>query len=210
MALFHSSGFRGAAAIAGLVVSAGVLADAHGMKASATIIGCENKKIEGIATLVEQTTPEGIKEVTVEMRVTGLTDGKHAVHIHEVGACEPCGAAGGHHDPGPYGESRPDSAGDDAPAKDINHPYHMGDLINLDVKEGLGVMKHTTNRVTLSPGRLSILDENGSAFIIHTNPDTYCDHESDLKKGCAGGSRDACGIIRASGDATYPSEGEDT
>ncbi len=58
-------------------------------------------------------------------------------------------------------------------------------------------MVHTTNRVTLSPGRLSILDDDGSAFIIHTNPDTYCDEEADLKKGCAGGSRDACGIIRA-------------
>jgi hypothetical protein len=27
--------------------------------------------------------------------------------------------------------------------------------------------------------------------------DTYCDEETDLKKGCAGGSRDACGIIKA-------------
>ncbi len=215
MVSIRLTGLRGAAALAGLAVSAGALADAHGMKASATITGCEDRPttgipIEGIATLVEQTTPEGIKEVTVEMRVTGLTDGKHAVHIHEVGACKPCGAAKGHHDPGPYGESRPDSAGDETPAKDINHPYHMGDLINLEVKDGLGVMKHTTNRVTLSPGRLSILDEDGSAFIIHTNPDTYCDHESDLKKGCAGGSRDACGIIRADGEATYPSEGEDS
>jgi Cu-Zn family superoxide dismutase len=58
-------------------------------------------------------------------------------------------------------------------------------------------MKHTTNRVTLSPGLLSILDEDGSAFIIHTNADTYCDEEADLKKGCAGGARDACGIIHA-------------
>jgi Cu-Zn family superoxide dismutase len=171
----------------------------HEMKATAEIKGCDNPAISGTATLVEQVTPEGIKEVTVTMRVTGLTDGKHAVHIHETAACEPCGAAGGHHDPGPYGESRPDSAGDETPAKDINHPYHMGDLINLDVKDGVGEMEHTTNRVTLSPGRLSILDENGSAFIIHTNPDTYCDEESDLKKGCAGGSRDACGIIRPAG-----------
>lgn len=171
----------------------------HEMKATAEIKGCENPEISGTATLVEQVTPEGIKEVTVTMRVTGLTDGKHAVHIHETAACEPCGAAGGHHDPGPYGESRPDSAGDATPAKDINHPYHMGDLINLDVKDGVGEMTHTTNRVTLSPGRLTILDENGSAFIIHTNPDTYCDEESDLKKGCAGGSRDACGIIRPAG-----------
>jgi len=54
--------------------------------------------------------------------------------------------------------------------------------------------------VTLSPGRLTILDDNGSAFIIHTNTDTYCDEETDLKKGCAGGSRDACGIIRPVGN----------
>ncbi len=193
---------RQGAAILG-VMALGVAAQAlgahHEMKATAEIKGCENPAISGTATLTEQVTPEGIKEVTVEMRVTGLTDGRHAVHIHEVAACEPCGAAGGHHDPGPFGQSRPDSAGDETPAKDINHPYHMGDLINLEVKDGVGVMKHTTNRVTLSPGSLSILDENGSSFIIHTNPDTYCDEESDLKKGCAGGSRDACGIIRPVG-----------
>lgn len=169
---------------------------AGAMKAAAEIKGCTDPNITGTATLTEQVTAEGIKEVTVEMKVSGLTDGKHAVHIHEVGACEPCGAAKGHHDPGPFGQSRPDSAGDEVPANDINHPYHMGDLVNLDVKDGTGHMQHTTNRVTLSAGRLSILDEDGSAFIIHTNEDTYCDQESELKKGCAGGSRDACGVIK--------------
>lgn len=169
---------------------------ADGLRAEAEMKGCTNPDIRGTATLVEHTSPEGIKEVTVEMKVTGLTDGKHAVHIHEVAACEPCSAAGGHHDPGPFGQSRPDSATDEVPAKDINHPYHMGDLINLEVKDGVGTMKHTTNRVTLSPGRLSIFDENGSSFIVHTAQDTYCDEESDLKKGCAGGARDACGIIK--------------
>jgi Cu-Zn family superoxide dismutase len=182
-----------AAALA--VGSAGVQAAA--MKASAEIKGCTDQNIKGTATLTEQVTPEGIKEVTVEMKVMGLSDGKHAVHIHEVAACEPCGEAKGHHDPGPFGESRPDSAGDEAPAMDINHPYHMGDLINIEVKDGVGHMTHTTNRITLSPGRLSILDENGSSFIIHTKEDTCCDEESDLKKGCAGGPRDACGIIKA-------------
>jgi Cu-Zn family superoxide dismutase len=172
-------------------------ADSHALKATADIKGCTDPGISGTARLVEKTSPEGIKEVTVKMMVEGLSDGKHAVHIHEVGACEPCGAAKGHHDPGPFGQSRPDSAGDDVPAADINHPYHMGDLINIEVKNGKGEMMHTTNRVTLSPGRLSILDEDGSAFIIHTYADTYCDEESDLKKGCAGGPRDACGIIRA-------------
>ena len=172
-------------------------ADSHALKATAEIKGCTDPNITGTAKLIEKTSAEGIKEVTVKMKVEGLSDGKHAVHIHETGACEPCGAAKGHHDPGPFGQTRPDSATDDVPAADINHPYHMGDLVNIEVKNGKGEMVHTTNRVTLSPGRLSILDEDGSAFIIHTNPDTYCDEESDLQKGCAGGARDACGIIRA-------------
>ena len=187
-------GFLGIALMAAGTWSS--VATAEGLKAVAEMKGCTSPAISGTATLVEQTTAEGIKQVTVEMTVKGLTDGKHAVHIHEVASCEPCGSAGGHHDPGPFGQSRPDSATDDVPAKDINHPYHMGDLINLEVKDGVGTMKHTTNRVTLSPGRLSIFDENGSSFIVHTAQDTYCDEESDLKKGCAGGARDACGIIK--------------
>src|SRR5210317_258131 len=164
--------------------------------ATAKIKGCTDPGISGNATLIEEITEEGIKEVSISLKVQGLSDGKHAVHIHETGACEPCGAAMGHHDPGPFGQTRPDSAGDEDPAADINHPYHMGDLINIEVKNGKGIMVHTTNRVTLSPGRLSIIDADGSAFIIHTNSDTYCNEETDLKKGCAGGARDACGIIR--------------
>ena len=169
---------------------------AEGLAAVADLKGCTNAAISGKATLQEQVTPEGIKEVTVELTVKGLPDGKHAVHIHEVGSCEPCAAAGGHHDPGPAGQSRPDTSADTVPATDINHPFHMGDLINLDVKNGVGTLRHTTNRVTLAPGRLSIFDADGSAIIVHAQADTYCDEESDLRKGCAGGAREACGIIR--------------
>jgi Cu-Zn family superoxide dismutase len=181
---------------AALLSLGSVAAQADGLKAMADIKGCTDANISGTATLTEAVSGEGIKEVAVNMKVTGLKDGKHAVHIHETAACEPCGAAKGHHDPGPFGQTRPDSAGDEVPAKDINHPYHMGDLVNIEVKDGSGEMTHTTNRITLSPGRLSIFDADGSAFIIHTYEDTYCDEESDLKKGCAGGPRDACGIIR--------------
>jgi Cu-Zn family superoxide dismutase len=173
-----------------------VIAAADGLAAVADIKGCTNAAITGTARLKEQVTPEGVKEVTVELKVKGLPDGKHAVHIHEVGACEPCSAAGGHHDPGPAGQSRPDSATDTVPATDINHPFHMGDLINLDVRNGVGLLRHTTNRVTLAPGRLSIFDADGSAIVVHTQADTYCNEESDLRKGCAGGAREACGVIR--------------
>lgn len=169
------------------------------MRAEARIQGCTDPKISGVAILTEEVSEEGIKQVSVAMRVEGLSDGKHAVHIHETAACEPCGAAGGHPDPGPFGQSRPDSATKEEPAGDINHPYHMGDLINIEVKNGVGRMQHVTNRVTLSPGRLTLFDEGGSAFIIHTYEDTYCDRETEVKKGCAGGPRDACGIIMSAG-----------
>jgi superoxide dismutase, Cu-Zn family len=174
------------------------IAAADGLAAVADLKGCTNAAITGKATLIEQVTAEGVKEVTVELRVKGLPDGKHAVHIHEVGLCEPCAAAGGHHDPGPAGQPRPDTASDIVPATDINHPFHMGDLINLDVKDGVGTLRHTTNRVTLAPGRLSVFDADGSAIVVHAQADTYCDAESDLRKGCAGGAREACGIIRLS------------
>ena len=123
------------------------------------------------------------------MLVRGLSDGAHAVHVHETAACEPCTAAASHHDPGPHGKSTPD-------APDVNHPYHMGDFINIEVENGVGIMQTESNRFTLSPGRLSILDEDGSAFIIHAEKYTYCDHEDELNAGCAGGARDACGIIK--------------
>jgi Cu-Zn family superoxide dismutase len=186
---------RSIVALAAVVLVPAVAA-ADGLRASAAMKGCTDARIAGTATLVEQVTAEGVKEVTVALRVTGLPDGKHAVHIHETAACEPCAAAGGHHDPGPFGQSRPDTASDVSPATDINHPFHMGDLINLDVKDGVGTLQHTTNRVTLSPGRLSVFDKDGSSIIVHTQADTYCDEESDLKKGCAGGAREACGIIQ--------------
>jgi Cu-Zn family superoxide dismutase len=174
------------------------LADAP-VEVTAEFQGCGETKVTGTAKLVEQVTAEGVKEVKVEMKVQGLTDGKHAVHIHEVGKCEPCAAAGGHHDPGPFGQSRPDTSSEATPATDINHPFHMGDLINLEVKNGVGTLTHTTNRVTLSPGRLSVFDADGSSIIVHTQADTYCDEETELKKGCAGGAREACAVLKPVG-----------
>ena len=142
--------------------------------------------IRGTATLSERPSDEGVKLVDVVLRVRGLPPGKHAVHIHETAACEPCGAAGGHFDPGEFGETNPDA----------NHPFHSGDLININAKsKGHAVMHTITSRVTLSSGTLSLFDEDGSAFIIHVDPDTYCPDHPDELAGCAGGARLACGVI---------------
>jgi Cu-Zn family superoxide dismutase len=122
------------------------------------------------------------------MRVRGLADGKHAVHVHAVGLCSPCSMAGGHFDPGPSGNPSPDG----------NHPYHSGDLVNIDVKKGYGLMRTTSSRITLSPGPLSVFDLDGSAIIIHALPDTYC--LGGEVAGCAGGARMACGRIELVSD----------
>ena len=79
------------------------------------------------------------------------------------------------------------------PPSIANHPFHSGDLVNIDVHGGYGVLLTLTTRVTLAPGPLSIFDKDGSALIIHEKPDTYCP-QGDVHD-CAGGGRAACGII---------------
>lgn len=152
--------------------------------AFAEIYGCRGEGRLGRAVLVEKPSDQGVKTVSISIKVRGLSEGEHAVHIHETGQCEPCGDAGGHFDPGPNSNPSPDG----------NHPFHMGDLVNIDVnRRGKGKLKALTTRITLSPGPLSVFDDNGSAFIIHDFEDTFC--PDGAVAGCAGGSRAACGII---------------
>lgn len=154
--------------------------------ARALIQGCEDAHVRGEARLVERPSAEGVKVVDIVLRVTGLPPGAHAVHIHETASCTPCKSAGGHFDPGPHG----------APDPDANHPYHSGDLVNVHVnRAGQGALRTTTSRVSLSPGPLSLFDADGSAFIVHVDPDSYC--PQGPQKGCAGGARAACGVIEA-------------
>lgn len=128
----------------------------------------------------------GLMAVEIEVDVTGLKPGPHGLHLHAVGKCDPPGfvTAGGHFDPGPAGNTDPDA----------NHPFHMGDLPNLvaDVK-GHAVLKTVTTRVTLGPGPLSLFDADGTAIIVHANPDQGITGES--KSGVSGGPRLACGVI---------------
>jgi Cu-Zn family superoxide dismutase len=140
--------------------------------------------ITGTADFVEHDMGAS-RVVDVTVNVTGLKPGMHGVHLHAVGKCEPdFTAAAGHFDPGPAGNTDPDA----------NHPYHMGDLPNLNIgANGRGVMKATTSRVTLSDGPLSLFDEDGSAIIIHGNPDQGI--TGAPKSGVSGGPRVACGVI---------------
>jgi len=152
--------------------------------ASADISSCDGSDISGKVFFVELPSEQGVKVVLVSAWTQGLSPGQHAVHVHETANCTPCSAANGHFDPGPHANPNPDA----------NHPFHSGDLVNMKVgATGIGILRTATSRLTLSPGPLSINDNDGSALIIHVDPDTYCPN-GDVA-GCAGGGRAACGII---------------
>lgn len=185
----------------GLLVVAGLLgacAEGEGgstsregsVRAIATIEGAPGSDIKGEVKFVEG--PKGKNQpapgVRVVARIRGLTSGREqGFHIHEKGTCEPpFTSAGGHFDPGPFGN----------PSPDANHPFHMGDLPNLDVgKGGIGRLTHSTSRITLAPGPLSILDADGSAIILHKEEDRGIPGE----QGASGGPRVACGVIKLQG-----------
>jgi Cu/Zn superoxide dismutase len=128
----------------------------------------------------------GTRRVEITATIEGLAPGAHGFHLHAVGKCEPdFAAAGGHFDPGPAGNT-------DA---DANHPYHMGDMPNLVADaSGKATLKTMTTRVTLSAGPLSVFDADGTAIIVHGNPDQGT--TGAPKSGLSGGPRVACGVIQ--------------
>jgi Cu-Zn family superoxide dismutase len=155
-------------------------------RAVATIKG---DGISGTATLIEFEMGT-LHAVHVRVKVHGdkgkLEPGLHGVHLHAKGDCSAANftSAGGHFDPGPNGNSDPDA----------NHPYHMGDLPNMEVDaNGNGELAALTSRVTLTSGPVSLFDEDGSAIVIHKNRDQGITGPS--KSGVSGGPRAACGVI---------------
>jgi len=172
-----------AAAAIATAMSVAAAAQARGSQAAATA-DITGKGIKGTAELTERTQAGG-KIVEISLQVSGLPPGRHGVHLHAVGKCEPdFTAAGGHFDPGPASNTDPDA----------NHPFHMGDIPNLEVAaNGTGSMKVMTTRVTLSDGPLSVFDADGTAIIIHGNEDQGI--TGAPKSGVSGGPRIACGVL---------------
>ncbi len=147
--------------------------------------------ITGEAHLYEEY--EGRVRIKLKLKGTPeskLTPGRHAIHIHETGNCEPFSAAKGHFDGNEYGAN---------PNANVspglgNHPYHLGDLQNLSVgNDRTGSLYTITSRVTLSEGLNTIHDLDGSAFIIHEFEDKYL--PDPPTKDAPGGPRIACGVI---------------
>ena len=144
--------------------------------AGADIVNADGKVI-GKATLEQM--PTG---VLISVDVTGLPPGGHGIHLHATGSCTPdFKAAGGHINPDKAKHGLRNPEGPDA-----------GDLPNLfAAADGSARAEFFTTRVSVSGGdRAALLDGDGSAVIIHENPD---DHMTQPIGGSGG--RIACGVI---------------
>ena len=190
----HSRKLQFAAAAFAAALPAVLVAQQPTGRAIATIKG---QNISGTVELREVMNAQtvhaghdtGTRAVEITATIRGLTPGAHGFHLHAVGKCEPdFAAAGGHFDPGPAANTDPDA----------NHPYHMGDMPNLVAdRNGVARLKTTTTRVTLSAGPLSLFDADGTAIIVHGNPDQG--KTGEPKSGISGGPRVACGVVEAQG-----------
>ena len=132
-----------------------------------------------IGKVTFQQAPAG---VLVSVDVTGLPPGGHGIHLHAVGSCSPdFKASGGHINPEGVAHGLLNPSGGD-----------NGDLPNLyAAADGTARAEFFTTRVSLNGGDLpGLLDEDGSAVIIHDNPD---DHVTQPIGGAGG--RIACGVI---------------
>lgn len=148
---------------------------------------------------------DGFATVTVQTTGPGkLSPGLHGLHIHDVGKCEinsvaPNGgapgdflSAGGHFQGGGQG----------------GHPNHAGDLTSLQVRgDGTALLVTTTNAFD----KADLTEGDGTAIIIHANPDNFANipadryqqsngtpppDETTLASG-DGGKRVACGVLSA-------------
>ena len=138
-----------------------------------------NVNNEAIGKVTFEQTPSG---VLIFVEVTGLPPGPHGIHLHSVGACTPdFKASKGHINPGEvmHGLRNPDGPDN-------------GDLPNLFVSaEGTAMAEFFTTRVSVVTGDMpALLDEDGSAVVIHENRD---DHMTQPIGGAGG--RIACAII---------------
>lgn len=121
------------------------------------------------------------KGVILHVRLWGIPEGEHAIHIHERGQCEaPFKSAGGHYNPLHHQHGIENVKG-----------MHAGDFPNLKVpKSGEFQTDLFTNSVTVTKGKLTLFDGDGSSVVIHAGADDYMTDPAGNA-----GDRIACGVI---------------
>ena len=167
--------------IALLVMVAPAHAQDAPLTASATIIDNSG------ATIGEASFIESNVGVLIRLTLDGVAPGWHAIHIHEIGNCDDTDRfmnSGGHFNvyERAHGLLNPDGP-DNA---DLPNVYaHADGSVRVEMLTPLVSLK--------GPDRPAVLDYDGSALVMHTNPD---DHVTQPIGGA--GARIACGVITPS------------
>ncbi len=168
------------AGLAAVSIAAGPTA-ATAATASASLSGAAG--VSGSASLAD-----GPSGVLLKLELSGLSPGWHAVHFHEKGDCSDAKftSAGGHINHAaakkPHGLLNPEGP-------------DMGDLPNVFVAtDKKGQMQAFSALVSVSGSgdRPALLDADGSAVVVHANPDDYTTQSIG-----GAGDRVACGVIKA-------------
>ncbi|HEX2591182.1 MAG TPA: superoxide dismutase family protein [Rhizomicrobium sp.] len=156
---------------------AGMPAHAATQKAVAKFIDINGREA-GTATFT------GTRHGTlVEIKVTGLNEGPHGVHIHTSGNCDVktrFTTAGPHFsfEAKPHGFMAPKG-------------MHAGDLPNgYAAHDGTLQAAFLTNAFALGDGKKSIFDKDGASIIISGRADDYASQPDGRS-----GDRVACGVI---------------
>ena len=139
------------------------------------------------ATLMDQSgTEAGTVEIyetndglLFSVEATGMPEGGHGFHVHQTGECSgDFTSAGDHYAP----------AGNSHGLMAEGGP-HAGDLANVFASADGNVRADITSTVlSLEDGDAPIMDDDGSAIIVHENPDSYGED-------AGAGGRIACGVI---------------
>ena len=148
-----------------------------------------------------------IGQFNLEGEETGLSEGFHGFHVHSTGTCDPDATADGNASPF-------FTAGSHWNPDERNHGNHRGDLPPLlATTTGLARANVLTDRFQIN----RLFDDDGSAVIIHEDPDNlahipatdaegnerYHSHADEsmgpdeaTRATGDGGSRFACGVIQ--------------
>ncbi|CAI9104961.1 OLC1v1003763C1 [Oldenlandia corymbosa var. corymbosa] len=146
-------------------------------KAVAVLKG--NSQVEGVVTL----TQDDDGPTSVNVKITGLTPGKHGFHLHEYGdTTNGCISTGAHFNPKGLTHG--------APEDEIRHAGDLGNIVAN--AEGVAEATIVDSQIPLS-GPHSVV---GRAFVVHELEDDLGKggHELSLTTGNAGG-RLACGVV---------------
>ena len=151
--------------------------DAEMKKAMASLQAESDSNLSGKVMFTEEN-----GEVTMKAEIMGLSEGDHAIHIHEKGDCSSADgkSAGGHWNPTdqPHGKWGSEEG------------YHKGDIGNFKTNaDGLGTISITTNEwcIGCDDDTKNIVDK---AIIVHDGQDDFTSQPSG-----AAGTRMGCGVI---------------